>query len=55
LSLRDLVHHDGESRHHAEAHDDSALGPALPAGVREALEPIRWSNWWILEDKKKPN
>jgi hypothetical protein len=26
------------------------MGPALPAGIREALEPIRSSGWGILED-----
>jgi hypothetical protein len=37
-------------RDHAEAHNDSPLGPTLPAGIREALEPIRSSGRRILED-----
>jgi len=28
----------------------SALGPALPAGIREALGPLRSSGWRILEN-----
>ena len=50
LSFRELVIMMAESRHHADAHYDSALGPALPAGIREALEPIRAAGPRILED-----
>src|ERR1700692_2999354 len=45
-----LGDHDGGSSHPADAHNDSALGAALRAGIREALEPIRSSGWRILED-----
>ena len=59
--LRQLVHefqiefeglsdHDGGSRHHAGAHNDSAMGPAVPARIREALEPIHSPGWRILEN-----
>src|SRR6516162_3072044 len=59
--LRQLVHkfqielqrpgdHDGGSRHFARSHDYSALGPALPAGIREALEALRALCRRILED-----
>src|SRR5713101_3015476 len=40
-----LSDHDGGSRHYADAHNDSALGPALLAGIREALEPICSGGW----------
>src|SRR5438067_6998874 len=50
LSLRDLVIHAGGPRHHADAHNDPAMGPTLPARIREALESICPSGWWILED-----
>src|SRR5947207_9049607 len=42
--------HDGGPRHHADAHNDPAMGPTLPARIREALESICPSGWWILED-----
>jgi RNA polymerase sigma factor for flagellar operon FliA len=59
--LRQLVHkfqielqrpgdHDGGSRHFARSHDYPALGPALPAGIREALEALRAPCRRILED-----
>jgi integrase len=36
------------SGRYARAHHDSPLGPALPAGIREALEQTRSSDWRIL-------
>jgi hypothetical protein len=47
LSLRGFGHHDGGPRHHADAHHDSALAPALSVGIREALEPV-WSSDWRI-------
>jgi hypothetical protein len=49
LSLRDLVIMMAD-RDIALRHNNSAMGPALPARIREALEPICSSSWWILED-----
>src|SRR5436190_14694424 len=49
LSLRDLVIMMAD-RGIALTHNDSALGPALSSGIREALEPIRSSSRRILED-----
>ena len=40
LSLRDLDH-DGRPRHFRDAYNDSPVGAALPAGVREALAALR--------------
>ena len=37
LSLRDLVIMMARPRHFRDAYNDSPVGPALPAGVREAL------------------
>ena len=51
LSLRDLVIMMAD-RGIADAHDDSPLGPVLPAGIREALEPIHSSGRRILEDRR---
>jgi len=50
--MRELVHelqtelagsgdHDGRPRHFRDAHNDSSVGPALPARVREALAARR--------------
>ena len=50
--VRELVHelqtelagfgdHDGRPRHFRDAYNDSPVGPALPAGVREALAALR--------------
>src|SRR6516164_2545138 len=50
IELERFGHHDGRPRHHADAHHDSALAPALPAGIREALEPLCSSGWRILEN-----
>src|SRR6516162_5496321 len=50
IELKRFSDHDGRPRDQADAHHDSAMGPALPAGIREALEPIRSSGWGILED-----
>jgi hypothetical protein len=49
LSLRDLVIMMAD-RGISLTHNDSALGPALPARIREALEPICSSGGRILED-----
>jgi len=50
--VRELVHelqtelagsgdHDGRPRHFRDGYNDSRVGPALPAGVREALAALR--------------
>src|SRR2546426_11844492 len=50
--VRELVHelqtelagsgeHDGRPRHFRDAYNNSPVGPALPAGVREALATLR--------------
>jgi hypothetical protein len=49
LSLRDLVIIMADRGITLTHTTNSALGPALPAGIREALEPIRSSGRWILE------
>jgi hypothetical protein len=49
LSFRDLVIIMG-TRHFTRSHDHPALGPALPAGIREALEALRSASRRILED-----
>src|SRR5215471_3780436 len=38
IKLQRLGDHDGGSRHFARTYDYPALGPALPAGIREAVE-----------------
>ena len=59
--MRELVHelqtelagsgdHDGRLRNFRDAYNDSPLGPALPAGVREALAALRSTRWRIVED-----
>src|SRR5258708_18558750 len=42
--------HDGGPRHVRDAYNDSPVGPALPAGVREALATLRSTRWRIVED-----
>jgi hypothetical protein len=42
--------HDGRSRHFRDAYNDSLVGPALPAGVREALAALRSTRRRIVED-----
>ena len=59
--MRELVHelqtelagsgdHDGRPRHFRDTYNDSPLGPALPAGVREALATLRSTRRRIVED-----
>jgi len=59
--VRELVHelqtelagsgdHDGRPRHFRDAYNDSPVGPALPAGVREALAALRSTRRRIVED-----
>jgi hypothetical protein len=50
LSLRDLVIMMADRGIMLDAHHDSALGPASSAGIREALEPLGWAGWRILEN-----
>ena len=51
LSLRDLVIMMADrGGRYAGPHYDSPLDPALPAGIREALEPLCSSGWRILEN-----
>src|SRR5215471_19005141 len=50
IELQRFGHHDGGPRHYADAHHDSALGAAVFAGIREALEPLCSSGWRILEN-----
>ena len=50
LSLRDLVIMMADRGITLNAYNDPAMGPALPARIREALEPICSSGGWILED-----
>jgi hypothetical protein len=40
-SSLDLGDDDGRPRHFRDAYNDSPVGPALPAGVREALAALR--------------
>ena len=42
--------HNGGTRHLTRSHDHPALGPALLAGIREALEALRSASRRILED-----
>jgi hypothetical protein len=49
LSLRS-GDHDGRPRHFRNAYNDSPVGPALPAGVREALVALRSTRRRIVED-----
>ena len=42
--------HDGRPRHFRDAYNDSSVGPALPAGVREALAALRSTRRRIVED-----
>jgi hypothetical protein len=49
LSLRDLVIMMAD-RGITLTHTTIPLGPALSAGIREALEPLCSSGWRILED-----
>ena len=42
--------HDGRPRHFRDAYNDSPVGPALPAGVREALAALRSTRRRIVED-----
>ena len=53
LSLRDLVIMMAD-RGITLTHRTFALGPALPARIQEALEPICSSGGWILEDGRDP-
>jgi len=59
--VRELVHelqtelagsgdHDGRPRHFRDGYNDSRVGPALPAGVREALAALRSTHRRIVED-----
>jgi len=50
MSLRDLVIMMADRGITLTHHNGSPLGPALPAGIREALEPIRSSGRRILGD-----
>ena len=48
--LPGLGQHDGRAGHQSGAHDDSAMGTALHAGVREALETVCAPGGWFLAD-----
>jgi hypothetical protein len=50
LSLRDLVIMIADRGITLTYTTISAMGPALPASIRDALEPICSSCGWILED-----
>ena len=39
---------DGGAWNRVDAHDDSALGAALCAGVREALEQVLSASGWVM-------
>ena len=54
LSYRDLVsigQHDERARHQPDAHDDSAMGAALHAGIREAVAAARPPGGRLLADR----
>jgi hypothetical protein len=42
--------HNGGTQHFTRSHDHPALGAALLAGIREALEALRSASRRILED-----
>ena len=48
LSLRRPGGNDGRARSLAGPHDDHALGAALRARVRQALEPLRQTGWPVM-------
>ncbi len=45
-----LGQHDERAGHKSGAHDDSAMGAALHAGIREAVETVRSPGGWFLAD-----
>ena len=50
VKLPGFGQHDERARHQAGAHDDSTMGAALHAGIREAMAAVRPSGGWLLAD-----